>query len=464
MVFWMPKISVIIPAYNQAEYLPIAIQSVLQQTFQDWELIVVDDGSTDVTKDVMAQIKDQRVRYVYQENKGLPGARNTGIGHSSGKYLSFLDADDYYHPDKLAIQANHLDQNTEVGLSYASRISVDQKGDPLRLHRAACEVSLKDFFEGFPFTINDLLVRRSWVESINGFDETFALHSEDRDFYLRLALQGCLFARVAKVLSYRRVHLDRAFKNLPAKLDAMFRALETAFSDPRCTPEVLALRDGAYGRDYLVWGYQAAFQGETALANFYFNEAMRLNPALLENDGIRLVRFIVHAAIADGGEHEEKIKNVINQIPMDKRWIKHSQDWAIAYGYLMRGARDVFWGRSENGRRYFQKATGQREGIDDEFLRYWSEQILNYGMEYGPKRAMIVLLDLDHHLREIGEYWHSRTMKAYFYLNQAFQSYKSGEYSKVPRQAFLAINNNPKHLMNRGVMSITLRSILKNLE
>ena len=96
-----PLFSIIIPTYNRAHLLSIAIQSVLDQTFDDWELIVVDDGSTDDTKKVVEKFEREGVRYVYQENKELSAARNTGIRAAFGSYICFLDDDDYYLPTHL---------------------------------------------------------------------------------------------------------------------------------------------------------------------------------------------------------------------------------------------------------------------------------------------------------------------------------------------------------------------------
>lgn len=99
----MPEVSVIIPCYNHGHYLPHAVNSVLAQTFTDWEAIIVDDGSTDNTREVAAQFTDERVRYVHQENRGLSGARNTGIRAAQGAYLAFLDADDEWEPRFLRV-------------------------------------------------------------------------------------------------------------------------------------------------------------------------------------------------------------------------------------------------------------------------------------------------------------------------------------------------------------------------
>nr|WP_256498773.1 glycosyltransferase family A protein [Chroococcidiopsis sp. CCNUC1] len=114
----MPKVSVIIPAYNAMKYLPATLGSLLSQTFDDFEAIVVNDGSFDETEKWVSQIEDPRVKLICQQNKGLAGARNTGINQATGEYIAFLDADDLWEPSKLEKQVAVLEENPEVGLVY----------------------------------------------------------------------------------------------------------------------------------------------------------------------------------------------------------------------------------------------------------------------------------------------------------------------------------------------------------
>ncbi len=113
----MPKVSVIIPTYNRARYITRAIDSVLAQTYKDWELIIVDDGSTDNTRDVVEPyLKDKRIRYVWQENRGVSAARNKGLDLAQGEYIAFLDSDDFYLPEKLMHSIEILDKYSNVVL------------------------------------------------------------------------------------------------------------------------------------------------------------------------------------------------------------------------------------------------------------------------------------------------------------------------------------------------------------
>lgn len=109
----MSLVSVVVPTYNRAQLLPRALQSALGQTHASLEIIVVDDGSTDSTREAVSSITtaDARVRYVYQTNQGLAGARNTGIATAQGDYVTFLDSDDEFYADHVALRAEYLDQN-----------------------------------------------------------------------------------------------------------------------------------------------------------------------------------------------------------------------------------------------------------------------------------------------------------------------------------------------------------------
>jgi glycosyltransferase involved in cell wall biosynthesis len=127
----MPRVSVVVPAYNVERYIQQSMQSVLSQTFRDLELIVVDDGSTDGTRALALAFDDPRVRVVTQANRGLAGARNGGIRAARGEFIAFLDADDLWREDKLARHVEHFDRRPEVGVSYSQSAFIDDDGVPL---------------------------------------------------------------------------------------------------------------------------------------------------------------------------------------------------------------------------------------------------------------------------------------------------------------------------------------------
>jgi glycosyltransferase involved in cell wall biosynthesis len=151
------KVSVILCTYNRAALLPRAIASVLRQTYADWELIIIDDGSTDSTRSVVRKLiqEENRIRYFYQKNKGLAGARNTGMQKATGDILTFLDSDDAYHPDHLRKRVRYLTQHADVDFLHGGMRLVGPKKkhyvvdltDPAKkIHLRRCHVGGTFFF------------------------------------------------------------------------------------------------------------------------------------------------------------------------------------------------------------------------------------------------------------------------------------------------------------------------------
>jgi GT2 family glycosyltransferase len=210
----MPTVSVIIPAFNQGQFLATAIDSVLAQTHGDVEVVVVDDGSTDETPDVLAAYAGSRqVRVVRQANAGVGAARNAGFAASSGSLVCFLDADDYYHADRLAHQVGRFAGASEIGFGYCDIVRVDAEGtvaDDYEVQRART-VLAGDIFEsllaGGYFPPHTVILRREVFERSGGFDAELGGHA-DLDLWLRLSGAGVRADFLPEKLAYYRVHAD----------------------------------------------------------------------------------------------------------------------------------------------------------------------------------------------------------------------------------------------------------------
>src|SRR4030042_1812239 len=168
-----PKVSVIIPTYNRAHFILEAIQSVLAQTYADYEIIVVDDGSTDNTKDVLRTYGD-KLKYFYQNNRGPAAARNLAISKSEGEYIAFLDSDDVWMPNRLEVQVPVLDDNPDLAFICSDARVVDSRGREINIWRKAKNnnktfESLRE--ENFISTLT-VLMRRACFNAVGGFDET----------------------------------------------------------------------------------------------------------------------------------------------------------------------------------------------------------------------------------------------------------------------------------------------------
>lgn len=191
-----PLISAVVPCYNQARFLEQAIRSVLEQSYPNVEVVVVDDGSTDDTAAVAQQF-DSRVRYVHQENQGLSAARNTGLRHAKGDLIHFLDSDDFVAPDMYERVVETAALHPDAGVFSTDWLYVDQNGNDLARYPADswAEDALSLLLEGNRFPPCAAIARRSTVETVGKFK--VALRScEDWDFWIRAASAGTRFAPV----------------------------------------------------------------------------------------------------------------------------------------------------------------------------------------------------------------------------------------------------------------------------
>ena len=124
----MKKVTIIIPTYNSSPFIGKAIDSVLAQTYTDYEIILVDDGSTDNTKEILEKYQDN-ITYILQPNQGVAIARNTGIRNSESEYIALLDSDDEWLPEKLELQMRTIEKNNDVGLVHTNDIQISEEGN-----------------------------------------------------------------------------------------------------------------------------------------------------------------------------------------------------------------------------------------------------------------------------------------------------------------------------------------------
>lgn len=183
-------ISVIIPAYNQARYLPQAVESVWAQTLTSSEIILVDDGSTDATETVVQELAERGpLTGLRQPNAGPAAARNRGIRESHGDWIAFLDADDYWLPGKLEAQLTLLEKS-DSDFAYCGSVVVDDLGTPLAYRQAApSDCLLQDLPWGNRLATPTVIAKRSLLGLTGLFDESLSF-GEDWDLWMRLAVYG----------------------------------------------------------------------------------------------------------------------------------------------------------------------------------------------------------------------------------------------------------------------------------
>ena len=294
-----PVVSVIIPTYNRAHYLGTAIESVFNQTFQEFELIVVDDGSIDETRTLLDAIDDKRLIRLFREHKGISAAMNSGILVARGDYVARLDSDDVWMPEMLEMGAGILNSRPEVGLVYGKAQQMDRnenlqpniRGNLPRFQRE----TLKSMLYG-DFTCNiAILVRRECFDRVGLYDESMRT-SEDWDMWLRVA-RHYEFAFVDQILARFRVHegntTHRTLAAFADYLEGRPRVLDKLFSRPDLPPAVQAMRPMAYERLYMGVGLCWLQTRQMRKALRSFGKAIRLSG----NPVVSPVRIIWHTLV-----------------------------------------------------------------------------------------------------------------------------------------------------------------------
>lgn len=290
-----PKISVVMPVYNTEKYVASAIESVLAQTFKDFELLIVDDAGQDSSIEICRTFADPRIRIISQENRGLAGARNTGIRNAWGAYIGFLDSDDLWEPTKLAAHNQHLDNNPYVGVSYAASSMMDDEGRPLRLSQKPRlrNVTARDVFLRNPVgngsapvirrkVFTDIAVRNYDRQDWDYFDESFR-QSEDIECWLRIALSTRWeFEGVEGELTKYRINEGGLSANVVRQFESWCRVRDKAAT---ISPEFI----GEYG--LIAEAYQLRYlarrcvrMGDGPMAWSLARDALRVCPDILRQE------------------------------------------------------------------------------------------------------------------------------------------------------------------------------------
>ncbi len=226
-----PKVSVVIPAYNSEQTICETIESVLNQTFSDFEVIVVNDGSQDDTVAVVKTINDSRVRLIDYPNAGAAASRNRGAEQARGELLAFLDADDLWTPDKLEAQVAALDKNPQASVAYSWTDFIDANSQFLwpGLHISESGYVLERLLVvNFIENGSNTLIRKEAFRRVGGFDDSFE-SSEDWELWLRLAADHQFIAIPAPQILYRRTSTSKS-ANLQEHEAAARQTIEMAFA------------------------------------------------------------------------------------------------------------------------------------------------------------------------------------------------------------------------------------------
>ena len=219
-----PLVSIVIPTHNHAHFLAEALQSALNQTISSIEVIVIDDGSTDDPASVVARFRG--VQLIQQARRGLAAARNTGLRAASGKYVSFLDADDRLLPDAIAINVKRIAASSDCAFVFGSYRMIDMEGRVFQVAEPSVinGEAFRQFLEGNQIGMHaTVLYRRDRLAEIGGFDEQLRA-CEDYDLYLRIARAYQIKSGPEYLADYRQ-HTSNMSLNLPLMLNSSLKVL-----------------------------------------------------------------------------------------------------------------------------------------------------------------------------------------------------------------------------------------------
>ncbi len=304
-----PIATIIVPAFNVAATLDETLRSLLLQTFGDFELIVVDDGSSDDTAEIVRAHTDPRVRMIQQANRGLAGARNTGIAQARGKYIAFCDADDLWAPEKLERHIAHLEARPDVGISFSGSQMIDERGAPLGINQSP---RLKNITAAHVYKRNPIgngsaaVIRREALDAIAyrpiseirrewWFDETFR-QSDDIEAWLRFALTvDWRIEGIPGHLTLYRIHSGALSANVHKQYDTWKRMSERMAA---IAPSFVA-RHGAAAEAYQLryLARRAVTMGDGDLAGRLAWRALFLSPEPLLEEPLKTCTTLAAASL-----------------------------------------------------------------------------------------------------------------------------------------------------------------------
>lgn len=239
----MPDVSVVIPAYNAQATLAETLQSVISQTLSDFEVIVVDDGSTDMTAAIACSFGDPRIRVISMDNGGVARARNRGVAESHADLIAFLDADDVWQPHKLQRQVQRLEEAPHIAVCVTAATQIDTESRelgsmPLLQADDCCEALL--LYSMIAGCISSGLIRKGALDQVGGFNPTFT-QCADWDLWLRLS-RITRFAMINEELVLYRTHSGNMSHNLELLERDTFAVLGEFFGNPNSAPYAASRR------------------------------------------------------------------------------------------------------------------------------------------------------------------------------------------------------------------------------
>lgn len=368
----MARVSVVIPTYNRKFFIQEALNSVLDQSYLDYEVIVVDDGSTDNTGEVIQNIYGTRVHYYWQLNQGESVARNKGIELANGEYIAFLDSDDKWLSRKLDIQVRMLDENPDIGMSFSQAQLINERGDLQERSVIGEHLNVSDIsFEKLVMhnliagSVSSSLIRKDILERIGGFDPQIR-YGEDWDLWLRINSLS-KFGFIAEPLVQVRRHQNTqcyfpSIQGNSRRLEDHLVILEKAFANWQGSLS-MGIKEKA-----IAYQYAQTYLAETSVNNRknaknYLQKAFSVYPSVLldPNDFGQMIvdNGAILVSVNQSLDYQAAIKYVDNVIDdLHQVGLSDKQFEKVVWGklYAMLGFQALNHGEDDLARKYLLSA------------------------------------------------------------------------------------------------------------
>jgi len=316
----MTNISVLIPTYNRRNTLIEAIKSVLNQTYQDFEIIIIDDGSQEPVRKIIDNINDTRIKYIYQENSGVSVARNTGLNFASGDFISFLDDDDRFLPRKLEIQVKALIENPEFGAVVSGHQVIDEGGEVVREEKPwKFNIGLdleSTLFKSFGITsLLNVLFLRTWIDNVHGFDPILKT-CQDMDLWYRLLLAGCRMKWIPEVLSQYRIHKQNISHDIQITSKYLEKIYDNLFTRHVLPSSIYTRKGELYARLNVIRAMRYYEICDFLNAKKSLNKAIEQWPKYQSNEYFDLFMMFIHWQNSIWVRNKNQyLKKVMNNLP-----------------------------------------------------------------------------------------------------------------------------------------------------
>ncbi|MEL7245187.1 MAG: glycosyltransferase [Cyanobacteria bacterium J06643_5] len=290
------SISVVVPVFNGAKTIKETVDSISNQTFKDIEIIIINDGSTDTTVEVIKTISDSRIKVFSYSNAGLSASRNRGISQAKGEYISFIDADDLWTPDKLESQWQALQKNPQAAVAYSWTDYIDESSKfikPGRRIKVNGDAFSKLLVTNFLENGSNPLIKKTAFEKVGGFDESLSA-AEDKDMWLRLAV-NYEFVCVEKPQILYRTSTTSMSTKLKRQEAESLKVIERAFNNPKAE-KLQHLKKQSLSHLYQYLTFKAIEaprkQRQTPNAIYFWWNWIKNNPTVVKNRRLIIVAVL----------------------------------------------------------------------------------------------------------------------------------------------------------------------------